>query len=300
MLPVQSKAGVTLVADGKAQAVIVLPRGDLPGVVSYAASELQYHVQKATLVRLQIVSEDVIPEQPAGRVYLGDCQATRHAQIDSSQLPPEAFVLKTKGNAVFIAGRDQDGDPLGNDQLFRRLGVSIWTGTLFGVYELLEDHLGCRWFTPTVSHIPKQKRLVVGSIDETKVPVLEYREPFVMDCYDGDWCARNRMNSSAGRLEERHGGKVRFGARLFVHTFNVLMPPDKYFDEHPEYFSEVEGKRVKSLKQWQELGYDEHSITADPLFVDADNDDYRLNPSSPAFKLGFKQIDIDKIGIRSR
>ena len=26
--------------------------------------------------------------------------------------------------------------------------------------------------------------------------MLEYREPFTFDCFDGDWCARNRVNSS--------------------------------------------------------------------------------------------------------
>ena len=43
-------------------------------------------------------------------------------------------------------------------------------------------------------------------------------------------------------------------------------------------------------------GMDEHSIVADPLFVDAGKDDYRLKPNSPALDLGFKQIPVDKIG----
>jgi len=32
--------------------------------------------------------------------------------------------------------------------------------------------------------------------------------------------------------------------------------------------------------------------------VDAANDDYRLKPESPAFKLGFKPIPVEKIGPR--
>ena len=35
---------------------------------------------------------------------------------------------------------------------------------------------------------------------------------------------------------------------------------------------------------------------ADPLFVDPDKDDYRLKPDSPALKLGFQPIPVDKIG----
>ena len=35
---------------------------------------------------------------------------------------------------------------------------------------------------------------------------------------------------------------------------------------------------------------------ADPLFVDSDHDDYRLRPESPAWKLGFQPIPVEKIG----
>ncbi len=44
--------------------------------------------------------------------------------------------------------------------------------------------------------------------------------------------------------------------------------------------------------------YDQNSIIADPMFVDAENHDYRLKPESPAFKLGFQQIDIESIGLK--
>ncbi len=48
--------------------------------------------------------------------------------------------------------------------------------------------------------------------------------------------------------------------------------------------------------QWQARGQDKHSVVADPLFVDIDKDDFRLRPGSPAFKLGWKPIPVEKIG----
>ncbi|MHC4361026.1 MAG: right-handed parallel beta-helix repeat-containing protein, partial [Planctomycetota bacterium] len=50
-------------------------------------------------------------------------------------------------------------------------------------------------------------------------------------------------------------------------------------------------------KMRAEKNIEEHSISADPLFVDVENGDLRLRPDSPALKLGFKPIDIAKIGL---
>jgi hypothetical protein len=54
-----------------------------------------------------------------------------------------------------------------------------------------------------------------------------------------------------------------------------------------------------TLEEWQEeRGQDEHSMIADPLFVDPAADDFRLRPNSPALDLGFKPFDYSKAGRR--
>ncbi len=52
-----------------------------------------------------------------------------------------------------------------------------------------------------------------------------------------------------------------------------------------------------SLPEWQSLGFDRHSVFADPMFVDAVNGDYRVKPDSPALKLGFENFDISGAGL---
>jgi parallel beta-helix repeat protein len=53
---------------------------------------------------------------------------------------------------------------------------------------------------------------------------------------------------------------------------------------------------IDEWASWQALGFDGKSIVGDPLFVGRDQDDYRLRPESPALKLGFQPIPIEKIG----
>jgi len=52
-----------------------------------------------------------------------------------------------------------------------------------------------------------------------------------------------------------------------------------------------------TFAEWQSKGRDQHSIIADPLFVDPEKFDFRLKPESPALKLGFKPIDLSKTGL---
>jgi len=61
------------------------------------------------------------------------------------------------------------------------------------------------------------------------------------------------------------------------------------------------GKQIRpagmSFEQWQQKGRDINSIIADPMFVDAENYDFRLKPNSPALKIGFKPFDYSKAGV---
>jgi parallel beta-helix repeat protein len=51
-----------------------------------------------------------------------------------------------------------------------------------------------------------------------------------------------------------------------------------------------------SFADWQARGFDQHSVIADPLFVDAAHDNYTLLPDSPALGLGFEPIDTSSVG----
>jgi len=53
----------------------------------------------------------------------------------------------------------------------------------------------------------------------------------------------------------------------------------------------------RSFSEWQALGLDEHSRIADPRFINPAARDFRLQPTSPAFRLGFQPIDTSQVGL---
>lgn len=77
-------------------------------------------------------------------------------------------------------------------------------------------------------------------------------------------------------------------------NFDIVMDYNLYFNAsgHPITFLSY------SFDEWKEKGMDVHSIIADPLFVNPDSGDFTLKPESPAFKLGFKSIDLSNVGPR--
>ena len=52
------------------------------------------------------------------------------------------------------------------------------------------------------------------------------------------------------------------------------------------------------LAKSAKLGWDKNSILGDPMFVDPDNGDFRVQEGSPALKLGFKNFPMDQFGVK--
>jgi hypothetical protein len=128
---------------------------------------------------------------------------------------------------------------VGNDIVF---AGSTPHGTLNAVYTFLEDCVGCRWWTAKASTIPKKPTLRIDPVNVQYNPPLEHREPyFPVLTSDADWSLRNKCNGPSNQWDNKLGGKVVYAG--FVHTCSALIPPDKYFKQHPEWFAQIQGKR---------------------------------------------------------
>jgi len=212
---------IKLVEAGKSDYTIILSK-EASASEKHAAAELQKFLREISGAELPIAVEGLA--RPAHMIVLGDGEAFRslNAAVDLKDLGDEGFAIQTVGPHLMIVGG--------------RL-----RGTMYGVYTLLEEQLGCRWYTSTVSYIPKTSTIALKPLSIVQKPDFEYREPFYTDAWDPDWAARNKVNGSHTRLDEQRGGKISYVP--FVHTFDGLIPKAQYFEKHPEYFSLIDGVR---------------------------------------------------------
>ncbi len=118
-------------------------------------------------------------------------------------------------------------------------------GTMYGVMSFLENEFGCRWYTPAVSIIPPKDKLVFDRFDHSEMPGIRVRNELYFGAFDPFWAARNKINGSMPFRQQPGGVECYWG----VHTFFQLMPPSEFFDDHPEYYGLINGKRISDYTQ---------------------------------------------------
>jgi len=194
---------------------------------TWAAEDLADHLQQISGAEVPIITGSSLPEGSV--IVVGGGAIATQLGIGVDDLGEEGYRIKTVGDDLVIAGGRQ-------------------RGTMYGVYAFLEQ-LGCRWWYPGESTIPKMSPLQIPELDLTGTPALEYRDFLYGEMNDSDeaqlWRARNRVNGGFyKKMDEKLGSAVTFDT--LVHSYNRLAPPWTYFKEHPEYYALRNGKRVQS------------------------------------------------------
>jgi hypothetical protein len=220
----QANVTLTLATDGKTDYVIVIPQK--PTSQEQKASDDLAHWLKAICGATFRIVPDTTPS-PSGAISVGQTRLLAEARPDgrAADLGDEGYAIAVKGKDLFLEG-------------------GRIRGPIYAVYALLEEDLGCRWYDRSIARIPKQATLQVSPVPRAFVPPLRLRDPFYADAWDADWSLRNRTNAPNARVREEWGGYTDYDG-LFVHTYFSLVPPDKYFKDHPEYFSMIDGQRTR-------------------------------------------------------
>jgi len=191
-------------------------------VEGYAVAELQTFVKQMTGAELAVAHTARAGDYP---IYVGAAARGRLAGFDWAALGDEGFLLRSTGAGLYVAGAKD-------------------LGTLYGVYTLLE-RFGVRWLMPGElgEVVPATRDLRVGSLDETQRPSFTYRW-----IEDGRWALRNKMNISV----EVEGAPIGPQWKWSYHTHFYLVPPEAYYEAHPEWFALVHGKRRRPADTHQQ------------------------------------------------
>jgi len=110
------------------------------------------------------------------------------------------------------------------------------------IYYTLEHSFGIHFLSAEETVIPKQVKLkaLPYTIYE-QVPAFQYREVFYGEARRAGYAESFYLTDGQGSGNfERHPG---WG--LWVHTLHRLLPPDIYFTQHPEYYAQRNGIRIK-------------------------------------------------------
>ena len=183
---------------------------------------MQSFLKQSTGAVLPIASPEAAGKGP--RLIIGPCEAFRSAcpDVNLAALKHDGIVLRTVGRDLYLAG----GRP---------------RGTLYAVYTFLEDAVGVRWWSSTRDVRAEPPTLKLPELNVVYVPKLQCREAFYRDAFDGVYAARSKCNGHFERVPPEYGGH--YTLLGWCHTFYQLLPPEKYFAQHPDWYSLINGKR---------------------------------------------------------
>ena len=228
-------APLTLVADGKPRAALVVAAGEEKA--GKAAGELQKYLALMSGATLPIVKEgEPLPEGLTARVLVGHTDAAKKLgvkvpagfdpTIRKDSFGEEGYVLRTSGNSLVVGG-NSDGP---------------YQGTLYAAYALLEK-LGCRWFFPGKwgEIVPKLATVTVPDLNVASRPDFAVRGIGL-----SGWVP---TIAAEYKIYDDWGMKIGFSQHNFYPIagdgfLGCLLPPKEFFAQHPEWYAmDKQGKR---------------------------------------------------------
>ena len=234
---------MNITSDGHSNYAIV--NGPQPGVHERAAAkDLQRYLQRISGVELPVKSLRT-DRQPA--IILGTMETVatiaalaKQGQLDLSDLGNEGYLIKTVETDVLIA-------------------ANTGPGAMHGVYGFLEDVLGCRFFMPDEQigeHVPRRATIELPALDIRDKPSLDLRAMnfgHVGCSRELPWAHKNRLNHVTFTDKPEQGGSQESSRNSFhiypngdFHSFQAILPPEKHFNDHPDWYPLIGGRRTCS------------------------------------------------------
>ena len=226
--------------DGRPLCVIAVPKTMTP-LEQIARDDLVGILGRITGATFKSVPEQVV----TGRaIYVGNTEYAARQGIDCCGLKDEEWIIRACGDDLVLAGGGLAGSYYAAQALLRKAGY----------YMLTMDQ----------EVVPNRPTLVIENPDERRLPAFAGRcvysgfiETAFSDGISYDlaraynlWLLRNLQNGSgenAARVRPYYIGRACNVLQFPVfHSLLSFVPPEQYFESHPEYYAMNEaGERVR-------------------------------------------------------
>jgi Domain of unknown function (DUF4838) len=226
-VPICLQAGWQIAEDGKARCAIV-EQADATEPEKAAVRELADALRQITGAEFKVTQDAAEIPGRAIIVGPGPLSAKDFPELNFANFGADELVMRVKGDKLLLAG----GRP---------------RGTLYAVNRFLQQQCGVRWWTPWATNMPAKRTLEVAELDVHEKPAFEYRAPFWFAGFEPTWKLHNCANDSFSEIPKGLGGCIKYKGH--AHTFFPLVPPEKHFAEHPEWYSMIKGKRTSQHAQ---------------------------------------------------
>ena len=211
-----------------------------------------------------LIPEKATSQEKAGAAMLADYLG----KIFQVKLPvlrepqPNRGKLISVGNTALAAASGIVANPREQSYKLAVSGGNLFIlggtrGPIYGVIALLEEDLGCRWYMRDDAQvIPGRSQDLFTVVPRSYSPPFEVREPLYLEAFHPKWAAFNRLQTVSffNPVPLESGGGLA-NSKYFVHTYNLLIPAEKYFPIHPEFFPLLNGKRQSSTPNNGQLCY---------------------------------------------
>ena len=256
LLLVLTVVGITMaVAEEPTPKAVGLVLEDMPIVLPNDASEVETTAASEMVAYLKKMTGKVVPVMNEGAnngdaIFIGATEFAKKNNVtytDNNGIG-EGWAIKAIGNSLVITGGET-------------------RGTLYGVYHLLEDHFGVRWWNMWEEYVPSMEDAVVPyNYDHSGEPVFSDRGIYSNEGMDTLYYVRNRLNGWTSNAPTAYGGERNFAKPYHVHTFSRFLPahyteptsvsnakwsdamnPDRvdWFEVHPEWYAWMESRQER-------------------------------------------------------
>lgn len=216
----EEKQTYTLIGNGKTEYSVLLSENASETEI-FAAEELNNFCEESAGITFPVVREPNGSKTPCIAIGKTERFNSLGVTLNQSEYNYDGFIVKNDGADVIINGASE-------------------RGTLYGVYNFLEDVFGVRFLAADYTYVPKTENLEFDGQDVKEIPAFRLRNYFSGD-YNADSLFRARTRMYSGEADKNIPGYEQLWYVNEIggvgHNSVDYVRVKDYETTHPEFFA---------------------------------------------------------------